>query len=323
MQELLMKYVLQESFSALFLTHISQELRWQDYSQGRKTSSTTFGAPAGFGAPQATTGLFGAQPAQQPTQTSAFGTPATNTGFGTFGNPTPTQPAAAPASTGAFGGGAFGQPQQQQTAGFGTFGATTQPQQPQQGNSLFGGGAFGAAPAKPAGGFAPFGGGGGGEPPLPFRSYRILNYYFSHGDWGLWWQYVWAATATATTPAATRKQPIRESTAAGYHRLWWFWLVTNYLCSRQMNLNLISGTNNTNTAKPSIFGTQPAAAQPTTTAFGTFGNTQQQNQQPQPQPSLFGNTGGGIFGNTQQQPQQQQPNQPAGNPRTEFTIREI
>lgn len=209
MQELLMKYVLQESFSALFLTHISQELRWQDYSQGRKTSSTTFGATAAFGAPQPTTGLFGAQPAQQATQTSAFGAPATNTGFGAFGNPAPTQPAAAPAPTGIFGGGAFGQPQQQQTSGFGTFGATTQPQQPQQGNGLFGGGNFGAAPAKPTGGFTPF---GASESPLPFRSYRIVN-YFSHGDGGLWWRYVWAATAT--TPATTRKQPIRKSTAAG------------------------------------------------------------------------------------------------------------
>lgn len=83
-----------------------------------------------------------------------------------------------------------------------------------------------------------------------------------------------------------------------------------------MKFSFISGTNN-NTAKPSIFGTQPVAAQPATGAFGTFGNTQQQTQQPQTQqPSLFGNNGG-IFGNAQQQPQQQQqqPSQPAGNPR--------
>lgn len=153
--------------------------------QGRKTNSTTFGAPATFGAPQATTGLFGAQPAQPAAHTSAFGMPATtNTGFGAFGNPAPTQPAAAPASTGVFGGGTFGQPQQQQTSGFGTFGATTQPQQPQQGNSLFGGGGFGTTAAKPAGGFAPFS--SNSESPL-FRSYMILNYHFSYGGWGFWW----------------------------------------------------------------------------------------------------------------------------------------
>jgi nuclear pore complex protein Nup98-Nup96 len=127
-----------------------EEIRLQDYAQGRKTAGA-FGQSAAFGGvQQPTTSIFGqAQPAQQ---TSVFGGGATQptTGFGAFGNPTPA--AAAPA----FGASAFGQPQQQQpAAGFGAFGQQ-QPQQQQQ-TSVFGGGtanAFGNNnAAKPFGAF--------------------------------------------------------------------------------------------------------------------------------------------------------------------------
>lgn len=135
-----------------------QELRVQDYLQGRKTAAA-FPQTGAFGAqpaPAPTTGIFGqAQPNAQP---SIFGTPvapATNTGgFGAFG-----QPAAPAQPTSAFGASAFGQqPQQQQTSGFGAFGQPAQPQQP-TGSSVFGGGgAFGQQQQQPKPAFSAFGG---------------------------------------------------------------------------------------------------------------------------------------------------------------------
>ena len=74
-------------------------------------------------------------------------------------------------------------------------------------------------------------------------------------------------------------------------------------------LILMTGTTN-NAPKPSIFG-QPAG-QTTTSPFGAFGQTQQQNQQQQPAQTgtgLFGNTG--LFGQNNQQNQQQGQQQPA------------
>lgn len=147
----------------LSLIRIIQELRVQDYAQGRKTASAASGAfgQTAFGAaqPAPTTNLFG-QPAQQPT-TSIFGG-GTNTAapsaFGAFGAQNTTQPAA-PATNSLFGGtGAFGQTQPQQPNAFGggtgAFGQTQQ-QQPQQQTSIFGGGggAFGSTANKPS----PFG----------------------------------------------------------------------------------------------------------------------------------------------------------------------
>lgn len=145
-----------------------QELRFQDYSQGRKTASATgaFGAtPSAFGSTptaQPSTGLFGATPAQP--AASAFGqTPAApaNNAFGAFGG---TNTAAQPATGGGLfgGGGAFGSTPAQPaatTSAFGGFGSQQQ-QQPQQSTGLFGGtnNAFGANAnaAKPAG-FGTFG----------------------------------------------------------------------------------------------------------------------------------------------------------------------
>ena len=62
------------------------------------------------------------------------------------------------------------------------------------------------------------------------------------------------------------------------------------------------------TLKPSIFGTQTNTTQPNNPTFGTFGNSQPQQNQPNQQPSLFGNNT--LFGNQQQQPQNQQGTQP-------------
>jgi nuclear pore complex protein Nup98-Nup96 len=148
-----------------------EELRFQDYQQGRKTAGafgqTTFGAPAAQPAAGGT-GLFGQPAAPTTTQptSSLFGgfgnnnaagaTPANNTGaFGSFGQP--TQPAAGTSGSSLFGG-AFGQPQQQQqqqqpqqqTNAFGAFGQP-QPQQQQQPatGGLFGGGAFGTQNQQP------------------------------------------------------------------------------------------------------------------------------------------------------------------------------
>lgn len=88
-----------------------QELRWEDYSEGRKSKGAGGAAPGGFGAtpaPAASGFGFGATTAQP----SAFGggglVAAKPTGFGSsFGTPaatTSTFGAAAPAATTGFGG---------------------------------------------------------------------------------------------------------------------------------------------------------------------------------------------------------------------------
>ncbi|KAG6828653.1 hypothetical protein H0H92_007122 [Tricholoma furcatifolium] len=257
----------------------AEELRWQDYNQGRKTASS-FG-PGAFGTtqPAATTGLFGAQPAQQ---TSAFGAaaPATNAGtFGAFGTPATNAP-----TTSAFGGGAFGQPQQQQqqqpqqqTGAFGAFGSTAQPQQQQTGGGLFGGGAFGSATSKPA-----FGTGAFGSTPAATGG--------AFGGGGAFGQ-----------PAQQTQQP-----AGGIFG-------TNTAAAAPAT-GFGGFGNNTNTGTKSIFGqpsTQPA------TGFGAFGqNQQQQPQQPQQANPLFGgtSTGTGLFGQQQQNQQQPGAQQPTANP---------
>ncbi|KAF5387955.1 hypothetical protein D9615_000660 [Tricholomella constricta] len=255
-----------------------EEIRLQDYAQGRKTAST-FGGGA-FGAAQpAATGMFGAQPAQQNPQPSAFGAGTTNTGgFGAFGTPAATTNTTTPASTGLFGGGgAFGQTQQQQqqpqqTQGFGAFGAPAQQPQQQQAGGLFGGsgGAFGSTAPKPA--FSAFGGGG------------ATTNAFGGGAFG----------------QQNQQQPQQQQPTGGLFG-------STTAAPATTGFGAFG-----NTANKSIFGsTQPVATQPTTGGFGAFGATQQQQQPQAQQPSLFG--GGGLFGNTaqQQQPQQQQQQQPA------------
>ncbi|KAL4076294.1 nucleoporin autopeptidase-domain-containing protein [Scleroderma citrinum] len=264
-----------------------EELRLQDYQQGRKTAGafgqTSFATPA-----TQPVGMFGATTTQQPTTSSifgggttgAFGTNTaqqpTSSAFGGFGQQ--NQPAAGTGSS-LFGGtSTFGQPQQSQpqqpASAFGGFG-----QQNQQQNSsggLFGGGAFGQN--KPATGF---GTGFGGTTGTTFGSTGTSNVFG---------QSTTQPTAGTTTGLFGQpQQQTQSSTAFGGF-----------------------GT----AAKPSIFG-QPAQTTGTTgTGFGLFGNQQQQqpqqpqqSQQTQPATGLFGSTtpaaGGSLFGQ-QQQPQQQQ-----------------
>jgi hypothetical protein len=136
------------SFSIVFLVSL-QELRTQDYQQGRKTAGG-FGQSATFGAVQPSGGILGAaqQNSSQSTNPlfggSAFNAgntnqPATGSVFGSGG-------AFGQTNTGFGAPTAFGQPQQQQQSSFGTFGQPQQnQQQPATGGGIFGsgGGAFG------------------------------------------------------------------------------------------------------------------------------------------------------------------------------------
>ncbi|KAG2060215.1 hypothetical protein BDR06DRAFT_948299 [Suillus hirtellus] len=267
-----------------------EELRYQDYQQGRKTAGA-FGQPSFSGtATTQPTNLFGGAPAQ-PATTSIFGgsagagtafgstgTPAGNpgTGFGAFAQPQPAQPATG-TGTGIFGS-AFGPPQQQQQQQQqqpSTFGSFGQPQQSATtGTSIFGsGGTFGQQ-NKPATGFGSgtFGSTTGGA-------------FGSTGTFGQPASQPTAGTTGIFGQPQQQQQPATGSTFGGFG-------------------------SNTTTAKPSIFG-PPVQSGTTSTGFSTFGN-QQQQQQPQQQPqqpqagSIFGNTGGGLFGQTQQQQQQPQ-----------------
>jgi nuclear pore complex protein Nup98-Nup96 len=209
--------------------HLSsiQELRLQDYAQGRKTAGA-FGQSAAFGNTQPTnTGLFGAQPAQQnPAQPSIFGAPAANqtttSAFGPFGQTPANQPATAPAATGLFGSATFGQTQQQpqqQTTGFGTFGqpAQQQTQQQQQAGGLFGsGGTFGTT-SKPA--FSAFSGGMHTRFTLRPYSYSLVvlggGGAFSGGGTGVFGQQNQQQQQQPTTGLFGQSQPAAPTTGFG------------------------------------------------------------------------------------------------------------
>ncbi|KAI0941177.1 hypothetical protein AcV7_002815 [Taiwanofungus camphoratus] len=258
-----------------------EELRWQDYQQGRKTAGafgqTSFGAPA-----PPSTGPFGQPAAQNPPVTTnpMFGNfGSTNTAntsaapgggaFGTFGQPSTT-------TQGGTGGGlfsGFGQQQQQppqtQPTAFGAFGQTQQPQQ-NTGTGLFSGTAFGNTQQQQKPAFGGFGGGG------------------TFGSGGAFSQ-----------PQNQQQQGTTGGNLFGQQP--------------QQGGNAFSAFGQTSNApKPSIFGTPTTA--PQTTGFSAFG-TQPQNQQgqqgTQPSSSLFGGGGGGggLFGQSTQQQQQQQPGQ--------------
>ncbi|GJE87476.1 nucleoporin2-domain-containing protein [Phanerochaete sordida] len=292
-----------------------EELRWQDYQQGRKTagafSQQSFGAPAAQ--PTTGTGLFGqpAAPAAAQPSGSVFGsfgnntTPAaTGTGaFGAFGQPAASTTAPA-TGTGLFGGGAFGQQQQQQpqqpqqqTGAFGAFGQPQQPQQPQQqpqptAGGLFGGGAFGAQNQQPKP-FGAFGGAGTAAAPGTTGGF---------GAFGQAGQTQQPATGTGLFGQQQQQQQQQQQAPGGF-----------------------GAFGQPNQQKPGLFGQQQP--QPTG-AFGTFGNAgaQPAQQQGAQQPGgLFGGgagaTGTGLFGGAQQPAQQQagagglfgqqQPQQPA------------
>ncbi|KAL4245762.1 nucleoporin GLFG family protein [Abortiporus biennis] len=263
-----------------------EELRVQDYAQGRKTAGafgqTTFGSTQ---PQQSSGGLFGQQQPSTTTGgglfggggTSAFGNTANTTqpattGFGTFGQTSTTQPST---GGGLFGGfGQQNQPQQQQTSAFGAFGQP-QPQQqaqPATGGGLFGtGGAFGSTQTQPK----------------PFGSFGTGTTFGGGGTFG--------------QPAQQQQQPATSSVFGQ---------------PQQQTQQSSGGLFGQAAAKPSIFGVQPAQQQPNT-GFGTgaFGSQPQQQQtQPgqgtQTGTGLFG--GGGLFGQTQQQTQQQQQPQTGG-----------
>ncbi|KLO18652.1 hypothetical protein SCHPADRAFT_844526 [Schizopora paradoxa] len=282
-----------------------EEIRVQDYAQGRKTAQTSgFGqTPSVFGATQPTTSVFG-QPAAPTTTFGAFGQanqPAqqqqqqqqTTTGFGAFGQP------AAAAQPSAFGGG---------TTGFGGFGQQQNQAQPAQGSSLFGG--FGAnnqqqqqqQQQQPAQGtsnvFGSFGANNNNQP-KPFGTFGSTGTN-TFGTGGAFGQNTQQQTQPASTGlfGQTSTQPAQTSAFGGF-----------------------GAANNNNQPKPSIFGNTTTTQPATSGGFGgIFGQNQNQQQQTaQPQTSLFGSTnnaGGGLFGQNQNQqqaqPGQTQPAQPSG-----------
>ncbi|KAF8581174.1 hypothetical protein K439DRAFT_1636403 [Ramaria rubella] len=300
-----------------------EELRVQDYAQGRKTANSfpSAAAPSAFGQPaqqqQPTTGLFG-QPAntgfgqpQQPQQPA--------TGFGAFGQPQQPQ-------QNAFG--AFGQPQQpQQMSGFSAFGQPNQNQQQQQPAAGFN--AFGQqnqGQQQPATtGFGTFG--QQNQQNKPFGTFgqqpNTTSAFSTFGNT--------SAPATGTTSLFGQPPPQPPQTSPFSA----FGPQNNQANQQQSNNPLL---------KPSVFGQtggslfggntggqpqqggglfgnpgqqqQPqqgsglfGTQQSGTNAFGSFG----QPAQPQPQQNLFGQpSGGGLFGtNAQQNQNQQQQNQTA------------
>ncbi|KAG2349208.1 hypothetical protein BDR05DRAFT_872857 [Suillus weaverae] len=274
-----------------------EELRYQDYQQGRKTAGA-FGQPSFSGTTTTQpTNLFGGAPTQ-PASTSMFGAGAgagagafgstgtagnPSTGFGAFAQPQPAQPATG-TGTGIFGS-AFGQPQQQQP----------QQQQQQQQPSTFG--SFGQQQQPATTGTSIFGSGGGGtfgqqnKPAIGFGGSTFGSTSGAFGSTGTFGQPA-SQPAAGTTGIFGQPQQQQQQPATG---------------------STFGGSNTA--AKPSIFG-QPAQSGATSTGFGTFGNQQQQQQPPQQPPqqpqagSIFGNTGGSMFGQPQQQQQQQlQPQQ--------------
>ncbi|KAJ3985756.1 nucleoporin autopeptidase-domain-containing protein [Lentinula detonsa] len=286
-----------------------EELRVQDYQQGRKTATTgAFGqAPTSGGTQTTGSSLFGQLQNNQPAQTnSIFGAPKPTTGFGTFGGST--------ANTGGFASSsnAFGQTQQQQqqqqqqqpSTGFG-FGQTQQ--QPQQqttslfGNTNTGGSAFGNTnPIGGAFGTGTFGTNTNQQPQqqqtgsIFGQSQPAANPGGAFGTFG--------NNAAKPSIFGQSAQPAGQTSIFGQ-----------------------SAPQNQQQQQPSIFGNSNTAN------TGLFGNsTNQQQQQPQqPGTSLFGNTqtnagtgtggifgsgtGTGLFGNTNNQQQQQQiPQQQTG-----------
>ncbi|KAG0232948.1 hypothetical protein BGX31_004990 [Mortierella sp. GBA43] len=262
-----------------------EELRLQDYQQGRKFpgQAAGFGAAAGggFGQQPPATSAFGAQPSafgatNTPSSLSGFGTGSTafggggsSTGFGAptgFGTTTPATPAfggqAAAPSTGFGPSSTFGA---QPSGGFGT------------GQSTGGfGGAFGAASAaKPATGFG-FGAGATSQPapafgstPSGFGAPSTTPSLFGTSSTG-----TTGGFGTATAPAASgfggfgTAQPSTTpaSTGLGFGALG-------------------SGAGAFGAAKPattSLFGA-PATSTAATPAFGSFGTSST-------------STTGGLFG---------------------------
>ncbi|KAH8114824.1 nucleoporin autopeptidase-domain-containing protein [Phellopilus nigrolimitatus] len=272
-----------------------EEVRVQDYAQGRKTAggfgqSATFGlnqpaqsATSTFGQPAASTSAFGGF-GQNSTQPQQNPTPQPASGFGGFGQPAASQPSA-------FGGGTG-------TSAFGTFGQNNAQPQQTPAPSVFGGGtgAFGQNANQQQPAPSAFGGGGTfgqNNQPKPFGTFGSTtagtNAFGTGGAFGQSNQQ--PAQQTGTTGNAfgqPASQPQGTTSAFGS----------------------FGANNNNNLLKPSVFG-QPANQQPTS-GFGLFGQNNSQAQQPQqPSTGLFGGgtAGSGLFGQNSNQ-QQPQPGQP-------------
>ncbi|KZS91868.1 hypothetical protein SISNIDRAFT_429815 [Sistotremastrum niveocremeum HHB9708] len=299
-----------------------EELRFADYSQGRKTASGFGSGTNVFGASTSTGSVFGST---QPAQPTAFGAaaPATNTNpFGGFGQQQQQQPATTTPAFGAFGQPA--QPQQPAATGFGAFGQTNtqttgtnlfgQPAQQQQQPAATGFGAFGQQNNQPKPAF-----GGFGTTTAPATTTGF-------GGFGQ------PANTTTTTGTNLFGQPQQQQQQQQQQ-------------PQQTGFGAFGNNNNQQQQKPAggIFGTfgQPAqpAQQTPAPAFGTgnsiFGQPAQNQQQPQQQQpaqqgtNLFGQPAqpaqqtnifgqpaapaNNLFGQPQQQQQQpqQQPAQPA------------
>lgn len=308
-----------------------EELRLQDYQQGRKTAP----AATGFGAAATTTtgggGLFGQQ--QQPStglfgQQAGFGSTSGTTGGGLFGGGSTStfgQPAANTATSG-FGsgtsasGGLFGQPQQQQQqqASQPSGGLFGQPQQPAATGGLFGGGGggststFGQPAQQPATtGFGGFGAAAQqNQPPKP-------AFGFGSGQTSTFGQAAPAATTTTTSgfggfgqQAQQQQQPATSGFSFGASS-------TTPAAGTGGGLFGGGGGNATGTTGGLFGGAQNNAPKPgglfggsTTTnntgtggglfggASGGFGAATQQQQQQQPTTSLFGGGNNSTTTNT-------------------------
>ncbi|THV08191.1 hypothetical protein K435DRAFT_707804 [Dendrothele bispora CBS 962.96] len=293
-------------------TYISfQELRFQDYQQGRKTAQAApnaFGQSSAFSAQPQTNSVFG-QPQNQQIN-SVFGAPKPATGFGFNANNN--------SSTGTSifgsGGNAFGQtqPQQQQqqtqTTGFGAFG---QPQQPQQqGTGLFGNTNNNAGSAFGTGGSTLGNTGGAFGQPQPQQQQTSIfgqtqQQPATNTGFGAFGN---NNNANKSSIFGQPSQPA-QATTTGFGNAGGLFSNNNQNPQGQQTTSLFGNTGSANTGP-----------------FGNTNNQQQQGTQPATGGSIFGNTqnqntgttgtslfsgGGGLFGNNNQQQQQQQ--QPAQN----------
>lgn len=297
-----------------------EELRLQDYLQGRKTGQS---GPAASAAPSTGFGGFGntsntlSQPAQ-PAGGGLFGASAnTNTGGGLFGQNNPPTTSAG-TGTGLFGqtntagntgGGLFGQQNKPPTTSGGLFGQTATPQ-PAAGGGLFGAkpatsgfgfgsntnatastgtgfGGFGQSSSTAPSGGGLFGGGGAFGQPQGQQQNQQQQQQPSTGF------------SFGQQPAQQQNNAFGANTGGGL-----------FGQNKPAGTGLFGSSGNTSTGTGTTgtgFGGFGANnnAQANKPAFGGFGATGTSSQQGQTGGGLFGNTanqsgqsGGGLFGNT-------------------------
>ncbi|TCD63876.1 hypothetical protein EIP91_004816 [Steccherinum ochraceum] len=255
-----------------------EELRLQDYAQGRKTAGA-FGQTA-FGATQPqpqqqSTGLFGQQPATtNPTTGGIFG------GGGAFGLEALARPPLARRARLARLGRPLTRLSLQVAVCLGAAPSVNHSSNSKPNNPLL-------APSERS---------GKRKRSLSSNSNRMLAEKPAFGSFGT----TPSTTGGAFGSTSTFAQPAQQQNTGGLFGQ------TQQQPQQQQNTGFGGFGANNNAPKPSIFGsTQPAA----TTGFGSFGQTQQAQpgqQAAQPAGGLFGGGGGGLFANTQQQQQPQQ-----------------